>query len=629
MASIFSALDIGYSGLNAAQLGITTTGNNISNASTPGYSRQRVMTEQTTPNRVASLFVGNGTKVQDIARVFNQFVYNGYSSSSAEKSYSDLTQSNLKELSTYFPSLSTSGKNAGIGAELNSYFTLWQSLADNTNSSAIKTSLAQQTKTLTDNIKATQIRVDNLQKSLNEQLKTNIDEVNTLSSQIAELNKQINISEAGTNQQANALRDKRDYLALSLSKLLGTKVMSSQINANTPQGTNIATKGGDITINIAGFNIVDGATFHPLGIDNSNNASGMYNIYYQRQDGVKIQVAHELRGGKIGAILNLRGSTLDSTNGVPSNGIIQGVKNQLNAFANGLIEQTNNLYAQSPSSLMESNALNISTSEPLVNSSLNVKQGSFDIVLYNKAGDIVAKRNIKIDANTTLTSGTNSIASQINASIDDNHDNNANDNINNFISVNYNTSATKQIFSLSFKNSSFSAQGYSFAIQDNLTNSKDFSSGTNFAGALGMSKFLSGTDATNIALSNKFVTNPTLISSHVTPVSGDNQTAKNMVQMQFEQNNYNVDGAIYTDTINGMFGSITTSIGSKANSAISTGTSIDARYHAVQQHYNSISGVNIDQEMTNLLKYQTAYGAAAKVITTIEKMMSTLLSIKQ
>jgi len=325
----------------------------------------------------------------------------------------------------------------------------------------------------------------------------------------------------------------------------------------------------------------------------------------------------------------LRGAVLSPTSAIPTDGVIPDIISKLNAFAAGMIEQTNNLYAQSPTTSMQSNNLNINSTVPLVQSGLNIKQGSFNIVLYNQAGDTVASRAITIDANTTLDGGSDSIAAQIQASVDDNHDNNANDNINNFLTTSYNQTPPNTSFSIDFKNSSFVAQGYSFAIQDNLANNTDLNSGTNFAGAMGMHRFLDGTDASNIALSSAFKDNASLISANTTPVSGNNQTASNMVQMQFEKGNYNVNGTIYNHTVGGMFANIATGVGALANLAISNSTTVDAKYNAVQQQYQSISGVNTDQQMTNLLKYQTAYAAAAKVITTIEKMMNTLLSIKQ
>ena len=101
MASIFNALHIGYSGLNVAQVGINTTGHNISNAETDGYTRQRVIAAADTPLNSFPGNVGNGAQVMDIRRVFDNFVFDRYTSVSADKDYSDFETKTLEELSTF------------------------------------------------------------------------------------------------------------------------------------------------------------------------------------------------------------------------------------------------------------------------------------------------------------------------------------------------------------------------------------------------------------------------------------------------------------------------------------------------------------------------------------------------
>lgn len=628
MASIFNTLGIGYSGLNAAQVAINTTGHNISNAETEGYTRQRVVTEAAPPiSNLTPGAVGNGTQVQQIARIFDQFVFSNYSASSSEKESSDFTKSTLQQLSTYFPEID----NVGIKSDLHAYYNLWQSLADNPDNNAVKVALAQQTQTLTQHIQSTKDQVVSLQNQMNDELKVNIDEVNKIAKQIASINVAINNTEAGGINNANDLRDKRNTLELSLSKLVGAKVNVGTIQSNMGVDPNIATKSGSYNISISGFNIVDGATFHPIGIDNTKNASGMYDLYYERQDGVKIPFAQEINGGKVGAILDLRGSSLNASDGVPTNGVLQNVRDQLDMFANGLIENTNNLYAKSATDLMQSNSVKIDPSGAVVNSGLNVKKGSFDVVLYDINGNETARRTINIDDLTTLTSGTNSIKDQIETNKDDNKDNNANNDIDDFLSVTYDAYPPGGALSFNLKNSSLKAQGYTFAIEDKLDSNNSFGSGTNFAGAFGMHKFFDGTNAGDISLSHNLQTDPTQISAHAAPISGNSQIALDMVQsqfekMQFKQTNGNIT---YNDTVYSMFDTIATGVGTKTNSAVLANDTITARYNAVQQEYNSVTKVSIDEEMSNLIRYQTSYGAAAKVITTVDQMMNTLLGIKQ
>ena len=623
MASIFNTLNIGYSGRNAAQLEINTTSQNVANANTPGYSRQTVMTEAAQPLNTTPGAVGNGVQVQQIARIFDQFTFNSYSSASADKQASDFSQNTLQQLSTFFPSDST-----GIKSNLNSYYTAWQSLSDNPGNNAVKVALGQQTQVLAQSIQATKSQITSLQGQLNDQLKTDMDQVNTIASQIADLNKSISIAEAGGANNANDLRDQRNNLELSLSNLIGANAMSTTVKSNNTIDSNYADSQGTENISINGFNLVDGSGYHPLVLSN-NNQSGMYEISYQRQDGTLVPFTQEISGGTVGALLSLRGSSLDSTTGQLTNGALQNVSDQLDSLASGLIQSTNNIYAQSATTSMQSNSVIPDPSQALTISNLGVKTGSFNVLVYDVSGNVVAQRTINIDNLTTTTgaAGTDSIQGQMSANIDDNGDNNSNNDVDDFLSVN----AANNGMSISFKNSSFQSQGYTFSIKDNLDSNNTLGSGTNFAGALGLNKFFDGTDASTIDLASNLKKDPTQIASSAVPSSGDNAIAMDMVQSQFSNVNFTQknSNAISSDTVLNMFDTIATNVGTQTNAAVTINGTLTARYSAAQQQYTSVSGVNMDEEMTNLIKYQTSYGASAKIITTIQTMMDTLLGLKQ
>ncbi|MDQ1298043.1 MAG: flagellar hook-associated protein 1, partial [Campylobacterota bacterium] len=120
MASIFNSLNIGYSGLNAAQVGIDTTGHNIANAETEGYTRQRVVTSEATPIAITPGARGNGAQIAEIVRVFDSFVNDRYSTAAQNKEYSDTLKKNLEEVSSYFPDID----NLGFKEDLKNYFDL-------------------------------------------------------------------------------------------------------------------------------------------------------------------------------------------------------------------------------------------------------------------------------------------------------------------------------------------------------------------------------------------------------------------------------------------------------------------------------------------------------------------------
>ena len=626
MSTLFNTLNIGYTGLAAAQVGIDTTGHNISNAEVEGYTRQRVVTSAATPLYTAAGNVGNGVEIDDISRIFDNFVFDKYTAISADKEYSDYEREKLEELSTYFPDID----GVGIKNDMAAYYDMWQSLADNPDNDAIKVALAEQSDALANHITMTQGQVLDLQQQVNEQIKVDINEVNDLAAQLAEVNKAIDAAEAGDAYTANDLRDQRNIIEKNLAELIGAEVNSGQLEANMQIDSSSNTRTGSYTLSVNGFNIVDGSTYHPLKVSNEENQYGFYSIYYERQDGVEIPMEENITGGRIGASLELRGGVIDPNDDMPTDGVLQKTATQLDAFARGLIESTNNIYAQSATTKMESKSLDLNKDTPLRNSDLNINTGSFDIVVYDIDGNEVSRRAISIDEATTLTGdvGSNSITGQIAVSKDDNADLNAGNDIDDFINFSYATSSLdEKNFELSMDPIKKS-EGYTFAIVDNLE-SEDYASGTNFAGALGLGGFFEGDSARNISLGHQYKENPSDINAGYSSAAGDNRVALSMVQQQFEEYDFNVDNEKYNTTLYGMYDLTATYVGVTTNSAISRNDTVTAQYNAIEMEYFSTSKVSIDEEMTNLIKYQTSYGAAAKVITTVDQMMQTLLGIKQ
>lgn len=624
MASMFNTLGIGYSALNAAQVGISTTGHNIANAENEGYTRQRVVTAAATPISARPGQVGNGTEVTDIKRVFDNFVFDRYTAVSSSKEYSDYEAKMLDQLSSYFPEID----GVGVKADLQEFYNMWQTMADNPDNDAIKVALAKQTQTLSEHIRQTQSQISSLQKQVNEEMIVNVNEVNALAKELSQINIAIDTAESGGAYSANDLRDKRNVIERSLARLIGSDVNSGQISSNIQIDSSSNTKTGSYTLSVNGFNIVDGNTYHPIHATKDNNPNGFYQLSYERQDGTLIPMEEVITGGKIGAILDLRGGTLDSTSGIPTDGIIQNALSGLDSFANTLIESINNLYAATATTKMQSNPVTINPANTLANSNLNIKEGSFNVIVYDIDGNKVATRTITIDSTTTMT-GPNSIKSQMDANADDNADGSGSNDVDDFLSFSFLASADgSSSASISMKDSAFVSNGYTFAIEDVLKDAS-FSSGTNFAGALGLNRFLDGNSGKNMNLRHEFQQNATLIKAGASPAAGDNGVALQIMQHQFEKFDFKVGDKTYKSTAYGMFDIVATEVGVASNSATTRNETISTQFNAIQMEYFGVSKVSIDEEMTNLIKYQTSYGAAAKVITTIDQMMQTLLGIKQ
>lgn len=609
MSSIFSGLNTGVSGLNTAQVGVNTTSNNISNAENENYTRQRVTQKALQPSSIGNAVVGSGTAVASITRVHSEFVYTRYQQSSERVSYADTLETNLKEIANFFPDMD----GVGIKNDLESYFNAWSSLAQDPSSVAQKSVLSSNTENLVIGIKTSYQKLDQLHNDINSEIGANIEEVNRAIKDIASITKDI-LSSESNGIIANDLRDKRDSLETKLSKLVGAEFVHGY-ESDTGLDPSTIEAQGLYTAMIGGVAVVSGGTSHTLTLDNKGSKDGYYTIQYKNSDGSSIDMSKLISKGKVGALLELRGDRFDS-GGELSNGLIPDFKDRLNTLANGLIEYTNSIYAQSASDYMRSNSLgNVKTSDNVIEK-LGASAGSFNIVIYDKNGDEVGKRVVSIDENTTFdaSSDSKSLMKQLSNVYDDNSDGSL---LNDFASQ-FKVSVSNDRLIIEQKNKEL---GYTFGIEDNETN---------FAGAIGLNKFFEGDNASNIALNRDFSSKPHNIASFKAPVDGDNGVADAMVSLQTENWKFSSERyGDFNDTIMGVYNDLTVDISSKTEAIISRKETISVQFSAIETQLNALSKVSIDNELVNLMKYQTAYSASGKVISTIDKMIDTLLGLKQ
>jgi len=616
--SLFSTLGISYSGLSTAELETNVTGHNIANANNDYYTRQRVATSASTPLHAIPGDIGSGVRITKITRIHDEFIYARYKDGSNSLSHDNYMQQSLEEVAKSFPDL----QDLGISQNLKDYFNSWNDLASNAGEGAQKIALVQNASTLTSNINNTRGALRDFQNSINDQLKTNIDELNSIGKRIANINKEISKVESTRPNQANDLRDQRDSLELTLSKIVDISAFKSQVTSQNTIDANATDQGADYSLNIVGNSFVDGATFHPLVVENSNNESSYYSIYSESQDGTKYDLTDKIIGGKVGAMLDLRGRTVDKNinNGFPTDGMVQGYIDDLDTFANSLIVQTNNVYAQSASVKMVSPVQkDLDSDMSLLNSELNVKGGTFDMVMYDNDGTEVGRKEITINQSTSMSddSTTNSIVTQMNNNSDDNSDNNSTNDIDDYFIASYGKNG---IFAINPK-SGKESENYTIALEDH---------GTNFPGAIGISQFFTGDNASNIDINADFKRDSSLMQGYKAPVAGNNDVANDMIQLQYDSVDFfRKNGVVTQNTISGFYNSLTTQISTDTEDAGRKQETSKALFNTVQAEFQSISGVSTDEELTNLIKFQTAYGANAKVITTIDQMLNTLLGIKQ
>lgn len=139
MSNLFGIFNTGNSGLNAAQVAVATTSQNIANAKNEFYTRQRVNFSASPALTGQGVSVGSGVTVTSIVRIHDEFVFTKLRNASSNLSYDTYSSQSLQEVAKNFPDLA----DAGISKDLTNYFTQWNNLASNATAGSQKISLTQ------------------------------------------------------------------------------------------------------------------------------------------------------------------------------------------------------------------------------------------------------------------------------------------------------------------------------------------------------------------------------------------------------------------------------------------------------------------------------------------------------
>lgn len=291
-SSVFS---IGVTGINAAQAGLVTTGHNIVNASTPGYSRQQVVQSTQQPMMTGAGAMGQGTSIVTVKRAYSEYLTNQVLGA----------QSRSAELDTYFSEIKQidnllADPSAGLTPALQEFFRTVQGVATSPNSSPARQALLSGAQALASRFQALDQRLNEMRDGVDTQLVAVVGEINSYATQIANLNARILLVQAaGSNQPANDLLDQRDQIIAELNKQV--KVTTS---VDSDGSYNVFVGNGQA--------LVVGATAYTLATANDLNDASRLTIAYD--NGVSTVRLREsmLTGGALGGLLTFRSATLDS-----------------------------------------------------------------------------------------------------------------------------------------------------------------------------------------------------------------------------------------------------------------------------------------------------------------------------
>ncbi|MBM5571371.1 MULTISPECIES: flagellar hook-associated protein FlgK [Deefgea] len=287
-----SVFGIGVSGLNAANLGLTTTGHNIANVNTDGFSRQGIRQSAPFPQLSGSGFNGLGVKVDSIVRVYDQFLTKAVEVAQTQSSYQNTRLSHLAEINNI-----VADPTAGVSPALQDFFSSVQNVATNPANPPSRQAMLSSAQTLVNRFQVFSQRLNEQRAALNGEISNTVSSINAYAAQVSDLNNKIVVAQS-SGQPPNDLLDQRDLLVRDLNKLIKT--------------TSLPLSDGSINLFVGnGQGLVVGSQTYTLGaVPNPADPESM-SISYE-QNGTSILLPDNLvSGGQLGALLDYRRQSLD------------------------------------------------------------------------------------------------------------------------------------------------------------------------------------------------------------------------------------------------------------------------------------------------------------------------------
>lgn len=300
----FWGIELGTRALRAFQIALDTTGHNVANVNTPGYTRRRVRFANTPEWAISpQLRVGTGVIAQSVQRLRDMMLEQRINTNTSEFARLDTLFQRLREIEGLFNEPGESGLNA----RLNALFNAFEELATRPDSMASRQQVLQSARALVETFRTLHANLTTMESQLQTQMTSTLQEANQIAQQLGRLNEQIR-SAHSSGAEASDLLDQRDRLLTRLSELVGARAHYAN--------------DGSVMVYVDGHTLVqDGASFPlPTTLDIPNRTL------------VNTPVPIRIQSGQLRGLMDSYANLTD-------------YRNDLNTLASTLITEVNALHA--------------------------------------------------------------------------------------------------------------------------------------------------------------------------------------------------------------------------------------------------------------------------------------------
>ncbi|AOE99823.1 MULTISPECIES: flagellar hook-associated protein FlgK [Serratia] len=546
-----SLINTAMSGLNAAQVALSTVSNNISNYNVAGYNRQTAILAQNGGMATMSGFIGNGVTVTSVNREYNQFITNQLRSSQSAFGAQNAYYEKISQIDNLLAS-----KTNPLSANMQDFFTNLQNLVSNAGDDAARQTVLGKANGLVNQFNNTDKFLRDMDSGVNQQISDTAQQINSYSQQIAKLNDEITRLRGSAAGEPNALLDQRDQLVTELNQLVGVQVTQQDGDAYTVSFAN-------------GLTLVQGSNTYQVEAMPSSSDPSRLTIGYNRGNGASEVPEGQITSGSLSGVLKFRSETLD------------GVRNQLGQLALAMADSFNQQHRAGFDLNGDAGGDFFSFSGGrVVDNTRNTGDASLSVA-YTDTGKVKANDyRVEFD-------GSNWQVSRLP------------DNVK--VNATPGTSADGKP-TLNFDGLEVSIDGNAKA-KDSFTVKPVSDVAGNLKVAI--------TDSSKIAAAGKDDSG-----------RGDNENAKKLLDLQTKNL---VDGKA---TLSGAYAGIVSGVGNQTAAAKAIATSQAKIVKQLGEQQQSLSGVNLDEEYGELLRFQQYYMANAQVIQTASSLFDALLNIR-
>jgi flagellar hook-associated protein FlgK len=375
-----AGFDIGLSGIDAAQAALEVIGNNVANAATEGYHRQRVELVPAS-NAQGGGLVESGVEVAGVMRLIDQLLE--HEIVDQQSAYSQVSQE-LSVLSTVETTFGEFSEGMGLNESIDAFFDALRDLAAAPLDDVARSATVSAAQALTAEFRRLGASVTNMEDQIVLEAQNTADSINLLINQIAELNASIQNIEVGYGQ-ANNLRDERDQLISQLAELVEIETMTREY--------------GVVDVSIAGLPVVTNTI--PLELAVGSQDGQTLSVMAADGEGYTLNV----RGGKLGGLLSLK------------NELLADVRSDLDTLARAIVTRVNQYHVQGVGPdgsfteltgwIMDSTDLSAGDSE--------ITDGAFYIRVTNDSTGTVERYQIDVDVSGPVPDTLETVAAKIDA----------------------------------------------------------------------------------------------------------------------------------------------------------------------------------------------------------------------